>query len=872
MSSRPKDLADPNDLIDIPDSSAALLPTRDAAVAAQSELPVVPTDLSSLHFDIHASIVFQLGDELITDVAQAVLELVKNCYDADATYAAIEINSREANTTANTFFPGALGVIVIEDDGIGMDKATIQRGWLTISNSLKREMKRKKQKTLEKGRTPLGDKGLGRLGVQKLGANVEIFTKPKDEDKEYHVGWSWTSFAGENTLTQIIPRSETLPSSRDRGTTLVISGLSDVHHWQSHESITHFQHKLSEVVSPYRTFSEFIITAAVDGNIIALAEITERIRRLAQLRYRIEFDGSDFRVNGKASIEFIRPKSGEEEIEAFSRLVERDEGDAFFEFLSGLPTASSIKLRRARGAAWFVEFSQTTALAELPGVRVIDSVHKEVANPGPFNAEIDAFDLGARTSAQQGVFDSATEYRDYIKHYHGVRIFRDGFGVRVDKDWLGLSRQWTTAPSYYSLKPTNTMGFVALTAENNSCLVETTDREGFKQTPHYDNFLNLFERFVSFAHDSQEFLRRGWLDFLKANARRDANVAPHESPDQLHRQLEARLADSVKFYEPLDKAVTVVTDAGSIVTRVVASAVATNPTSQEAKELTKLSIELSHRLAEAQTIFNRVRGFLSEVESLRGVSKILHDESLAIRTQLEESYEVVSLGLTAEALSHEINQIADKIAKRTQEILRHLTRNSCSDARLLGYVEFIGSSISGLRKQMAHLAPSLRYVREKRDHVPVKEFLDQISQYFQDRWVDEPLRIDVRQRKEPLVLTINRGKLTQIFDNLILNSEYWLREEIRVGRLHEGIVSIDINSPYVRVSDNGPGIDTLIENTLFDPFVSRKPKQKGRGLGLFIVRQLLDSEGCQIGLSPLRNQQGRLHRFDIDFTGAIDGR
>src|ERR1700692_1178029 len=92
-------------------------------------------------FGIHASIVFQLGEDLITDVVQALIELVKNSYDADADYARIVIITDRLNDFPGSKYPKANGYIVIEDNGIGMNEDTIQRGWLTISNSLKREMK-----------------------------------------------------------------------------------------------------------------------------------------------------------------------------------------------------------------------------------------------------------------------------------------------------------------------------------------------------------------------------------------------------------------------------------------------------------------------------------------------------------------------------------------------------------------------------------------------------------------------------------------------------------------------------------------------------------------------------------------------------------
>jgi signal transduction histidine kinase len=115
---------------------------------------------------------------------------------------------------------------------------------------------------------------------------------------------------------------------------------------------------------------------------------------------------------------------------------------------------------------------------------------------------------------------------------------------------------------------------------------------------------------------------------------------------------------------------------------------------------------------------------------------------------------------------------------------------------------------------------------------------------------------------------MNRGKLLQIFDNLLINSEYWLEQDQRLGRVDDGVVTITIDAPTVTIKDNGRGIDRQVESSLFQPFVTRKPRGEGRGLGLFILRQLLEAEGCEIDLGAVRNKGGRLYEFVVDFTGA----
>ena len=176
-------------------------------------------------FDINAMVVRQLGEQLISDEVTALVELVKNAYDADASFALVEVNTEGTYTEDALHFPVALngevevpkgatseerrrlkgavppGYILVRDDGTGMDRDDIEEGWLTISLSKKRAMKRKGAVSPKRKRTPLGDKGLGRLSTQRLGDRLEMFTVKEqyDEatddwtysDKEYHVAVNW---------------------------------------------------------------------------------------------------------------------------------------------------------------------------------------------------------------------------------------------------------------------------------------------------------------------------------------------------------------------------------------------------------------------------------------------------------------------------------------------------------------------------------------------------------------------------------------------------------------------------------------------------------------------------------------------------------
>jgi hypothetical protein len=494
-------------------------------------------------FRVHTSVVFQLGESLISDVVQAIVELVKNAYDADATFTNVIVDTEQAPPKESRY-PDASGYIQIEDDGSGMDYQTIERGWLTISNSQKRQFKRENKLTVL-GRTPLGDKGLGRLGTQRLGYNLEIFTRPEKSDVEYHVGFSWRDFQKASQFSEVPVFVKTSPAQRKFGSTLLISDLRDKNYWST-DAASKLEEDLSKMISPYREVRNFRVAATVNGTRLDLAEFTEKVRETAQLRYRVDFDGKDFSVKGRARLNFFRPEKDEDKLQ-FKHLVETDEGMAFYDFLSKKKNATSLNLNKADGPGWFVTYELNKPFDDMDTMELVedDLTHQpQKASPGSFHAEIDSFDLGTET-LEQNVFGRVSEYKDYIKTLSGIRVYRDGFGIRVDPDWLKLGQQQTSGRSYYGLRPQNTIGYVALSAQNNSELEEKTDREGFRVTPHYNNFYELMRQFVDFASRAQTFIRREFNEFKKENHEKAAKIAEGEKSKDI----------SVRVVESLSKAV-----------------------------------------------------------------------------------------------------------------------------------------------------------------------------------------------------------------------------------------------------------------------------------------------------------------------------
>ena len=76
--------------------------------------------------NIDANVIRQLGDELVTDAEQAILELIKNSYDADAEWVRLLVDTGNQQRPPQK----SLGLIRVEDNGGGMTLQELHNGWL----------------------------------------------------------------------------------------------------------------------------------------------------------------------------------------------------------------------------------------------------------------------------------------------------------------------------------------------------------------------------------------------------------------------------------------------------------------------------------------------------------------------------------------------------------------------------------------------------------------------------------------------------------------------------------------------------------------------------------------------------------------------
>jgi signal transduction histidine kinase len=182
----------------------------------------------TLHFKTNTLLKNLVGKDLINDDNIAIVELVKNSYDAESDNVVVrftKFSGKGASTGSSQ--------IIIADAGVGMDITDIEDKWLNIAYSEK--------KLLEQvdGAYLAGNKGIGRFSCDRLGEQLDLLTRKKGDDL-LHLQIYWPDFEieGKKDLTiqeinlEIISISDVqaarlagLPKFPKTGTVLVISKL-----------------------------------------------------------------------------------------------------------------------------------------------------------------------------------------------------------------------------------------------------------------------------------------------------------------------------------------------------------------------------------------------------------------------------------------------------------------------------------------------------------------------------------------------------------------------------------------------------------------------------------------------------------------------
>ena len=703
-------------------------------------------------FTFHPRVFNALGSELVTNDYVALLELAKNSYDAGATRVDVRVGT-----------VGSAQYFEIQDDGYGMDRPTIVDVWFVIATPYRLSHKSTSLRG-SKPRRVSGEKGLGRLAAARLGRQLTLTTKTSEGPCwEVEVEWPSVANAADSAESGALLRRCASPPVWQHGTLIRITDLN--RNW-GEEDIDQLREQLARLLSPFQGVSDFAVYLTVAGVDSAQPLRIEPPRFLDDPPYKL-WGHVDKRGRVSATYRF----AGSDR----TREVGIDE------------------------QLWSPETSSDSG----------DPQKSKEPASGPFDFELRVWDVDAvsiSNLAERFQLKKNT-IRGDIRRFHGISLYRDGVLVLpksdAGKDWLGIDLRRVSKVGQ-RLSTSQLVGNVAITAEDNPLITDTSDRERLEDNRASQDFRNILIGVVKLLEDERA-------------KDRELETRQKEQPFQ---DLFAALSP-----EPLTSKVVAAAErgapAGEVVTLVEDYAATVNETVEKIERRLIQYSGLASLGTIAGMLTHEVRNHAIPIGRLCHKLRELIKEKNPTALKLESSVELTERSVAA------LERLANTFAPLSNAAFRTRRRNSV--------LEDVIRTCLDIRRQ---------------------------------RLRARKVVVEITPANGITSIAIDPGELTTVFLNLLDNSLYWLpfAPQERERRIRFKITHLDSGRVGVQVDDSGPGIPPGNEERIFWPGVTRK--KDGLGMGLTVVAEIITQHKGKIGLITPGFLAGASFRFDLPIAKA----
>ena len=442
-----------------------------------------------IQFNVDAYTAKLIGRENVSKLEGAVLEIVKNAYDADAKIFCL-------------YYSKAHNCIYIIDNGCGMEESVLKDHWMTIGNSSKKVEYRTKEKRIQ-----TGAKGIGRFALDRISDRCEMLTISGEGGLEWHVDWA--DFDGNKNLSDVKAKlfdtDETLIEYAKvdvwhninlaglikkiklgkTGTVFRLYGLHD--DWNEKTRIKLRNHL--ENLLPPDVIEDFKIYFFDDETTIEDARVVSA--NIDSFDYRINFNVSDEMLK----IDILRNEFDfGKDIEVLLREVKID--------IEELPYFRGVQKSHSYTFEQLGE--KKNLIGSYYGVLYFNKISTTKEDAAKFYYK----DISGR--------------KNLTKEFGGVKLYRDHFRVRPygeygdnDFDWLELSARRNKSPAGLS-HPTGSwrigaeqlVGIVNISRENQN-LEDAANRNGIQDGPGFEQLKRILINVIAeFERDRQSIGRK----------------------------------------------------------------------------------------------------------------------------------------------------------------------------------------------------------------------------------------------------------------------------------------------------------------------------------------------------------------------------
>jgi signal transduction histidine kinase len=397
-------------------------------------------------------------------------------------------------------------------------------------------------------------------------------------------------------------------------------------------------------------------------------------------------------------------------------------------------------------------------------------------------------------AAVDGVGDRRTVSRLVEQWGGGLMLYRDGFRVNPygssNDDWLLLDPS-ALASTGYKVNRKQIIGKVEISSSENPVLIDQTNREGLRDCS---------EKFalVEMLHTLLVTEFRGFLN------RVDKAIYEKEQLD--FEILEERLATQE---DSLDRAIARL---------------------------------LREHQGESELVLPIRRG----VDQIRKIVFQAKEIASVYEDRQSQLFNLAGIGLITEIVAHELNRATIHTLSLTKDL--RVGANSRQESIL----KSLEQQLKTLQKRLRSIDPVSTAGRQHKEEFDVIDWIRTICQSHeaQFRRHNIAFSMTVSPRNGELTIRAVRGMFVQVLENLISNSIYWLGIYGKKKTDYQPAIDVhvDVRSRTISFSDNGPGIEAYRADDIFQPFVTTKPARKGKGLGLYIAREIAKYSGAKLEL------------------------
>jgi signal transduction histidine kinase len=466
-----------------------------------------------LSFKPKAHILILLGEELIKSPVMAIYELIKNGYDADATIVDVTFKNIESLDNAT---------ISVQDTGTGITEETLRNVWFEPGTDFRKPINEEGVRQIKRShvykRIPMGEKGIGRFAVHKLGNRIRMISRPavprlgKDEkfagldllNYELVIDIDWRRFSQSKYLEDVSIKwkkrenPESFRFKKNSGTFIEISDLKE--EW-TRGMARQLKRQTISMLSPKNDPSKFKINLDFGNSWLDNFPETEQILEKSPYKLTALID-SDYNLTFEYYFSLANnPSIG-------TRIINEKIKDNIDKTKYNRNIKGELK-------QFFRSFLRVKQYEQEKAEELIDVFEKQKLPYGSLMLELYSFDLDS--ASLKDTLGSPSLVKELLRDHAGIKVFKGDLRVYdygdPGNDWLGLDLKRIQNKEWFSNN--QNIGYVYLDSASSSSLIEKTNREGFIENYAFDHFRLLLDFLLSEFKAERQNDREKWLKYNK---------------------------------------------------------------------------------------------------------------------------------------------------------------------------------------------------------------------------------------------------------------------------------------------------------------------------------------------------------------------